>query len=292
MKTFVTVLLSIVFLAKARSCDVCGCAGMMMGFGDLSLYPQNTLGISYLSRTFNSSLGSSDHFTQLELSGRYVLNPRWSVRAALPYIWGLKSSSESNPILISGLGDASVKASYVAYYSGTESSSRKWTVGGGVFLPTGRFEDRESSLLPQNFQLGSASWDYVFESRYQLSEGDWVGLLQTQYVVNTLNREAYKFGNQSGVQLTVAHKFGFSKWAVVPLASLAWEYFARDVNSRGYYQYGTGGQGLSFMAGAQVKTKSWLWSIRAGSNLVTNQGNYRPGPQVAISVNYLISNSK
>ena len=292
MRIFALMFLSIAFSINAWSCDVCGCAGMMMGFGDLSLYPQNRIGISYLSRTFNSSRGSRDNFIQIDLNGRYVISSRWSVRASIPYLVGSKSSTENDPVLISGMGDASVRADFIAYYSGSESKSTKLTLSSGIFLPTGKFEDRNGSLLPQNFQLGSASWDYLFESRYQVSVNNWVGLLQGQYVVNTLNREAYKFGNQAGAQLTAAYKFGFSKWALVPLASLSWENFDRDVNSRGYYQYGTGGEGLSFMGGTQIKTKSWLWSFRAGGNLITNQGNYRPGPQVALSVNYLFNNSK
>ncbi|MGB0176867.1 MAG: hypothetical protein ACPF9D_06860 [Owenweeksia sp.] len=292
MRTFAAMLLSIVFSINAWSCDVCGCAGMIMGFGDLSLYPQNRIGISYLSRTFKSSLGSNDYFTQLDVNGRYVISSRWSVQASIPYLWGLKSSMENDPVLIHGLGDASVKVDLIAYYSGSETASRKLIFSTGVFMPTGRFEDRSGSTLPQNFQIGSASWDYLLESRYQMNKGNWVALLQGQYVINTLNREAYKFGNQTGVQLTTAYKFGFSKWALVPLTSLGWENFDRDVNSRGYYQYGTGGQGLILMAGAQVKTKNWLLSVRGGSTLFNGRGNYSPGPQMALSLNYLINNSK
>ena len=292
MKIYTTVLLGMVLTTKAWSCDVCGCAGMMMGFGDLSLYPQNKIGVSYLSRTFYSALGNSDHFTQIEINGRYVISPRWSLKASIPYLLGVKQGLENGSFTISGIGDAQAKASYIAYYGGNESSNRKLTFSGGIFLPTGKFEDHSDRMLPQNFQLGSASWDYLLEGQYQLGEGNWVGMLQAQYVINTLNPEAYKFGNQTGAQLTMAHKFGFPKWALVPLVSVSFEHFSKDVNARGYYQYGPGGQSLALIAGAQIKTRNWLWTLRGGTNLMSNQGNYRPGPQVAISTSYLFNTSQ
>ncbi len=292
MKTFWATLLSVAVIPMAWCCDVCGCAGMMTGFGDLSLYPQNTIGLSYLSRSFESSLGNRDHFTQLDISGRYVISPRWSVQATLPYLWGVRTRNEEDPTLISGLGDASIGTRFTALYSGSEESSRRLTLGAGVFLPTGRFEDRFGSLIPQNFQLGSGSWDYLLEGRYLHSEGDWVGMLEGRYVINTLNREAYKFGNQLGVQLTLAHKLGFKKWALVPLLSVAWEHFKRDINSRGYYQYGTGGEAFTASTGLQIKTASWLCSLRGGTNLTNGSGNYRPGPQLNFSVNYLFNSTK
>lgn len=275
----------------AFACDVCGCAGMTTGFGDLSLYHQHTIGVSWFSRHFYGVNGSRDHFNQTEWSGRYIMDPRWSVRIALPYVWGGRESMETDAYTLNGMGDASLRLKHVLFYTGEEARSQKWSITAGLTAPTGQFKDHSATLIPQNFQSGTGSWNYLVESRYQLSRGDWVGVLQAQYRVNTVNPEAYKFGNQSGAQFTLAHKTGFQRWALVPMVSLAWEHFERDVNDRGFYQYGTGGQSFNVLAGTQVKFRNWLWSLRGGTNIISGGGNYRPGPQFFISTQYLFTNA-
>src|SRR5690606_25291318 len=107
----------------------------------------------------------------------------------------------------------------------------KWNVGGLLALPTAKFENRENSTLNPNFQLGSGSWDYALSSMFQYGYNNWLASIKSQYTVNTYNNVGYKFGNQWATQLTVGYKFGFEKWAVVPLMSLLYEFNDRDVNT-------------------------------------------------------------
>ena len=130
--------------------------------------------------------------------------------------------------------------------------------------------------------------DYLFEAEWQVGKGNWVGLVQGRYLVNTLNTDAYKFGNQAGLQFTAAYKIERTKIALVPLLNFSIEHFDRDVNNRGYYQFGTGGDSFNVLAGLQVKAKDWLWSVRGGTNLSqTGDSEYIPGVQIYLSTSYL-----
>ena len=286
MKKIFWVILSITSI-NAYACDVCGCAGMSIGFGDLSFYNQHKIGIGYSLRQFNSVFTTKDYFSQIDINGTYVINDKWSVSALLPYLIAQRQGTEGMDEL-SGLGDATIRVNYNLFRFAKGKKSQKLNFNIGLNLPTGKFEDRDETLIPQNFQIGSASLDYLFESTYQIAYGNWVGILQARYLVNTLNTKAYKFGNQAGFQAIAAYKIPFKSMALVPLVNFSYEHFERDINSRSFYQFGTGGKSYGLLGGLQLKLKNWLWTVRAGTNLSqSGSADYVPGLQFYLTTNYL-----
>lgn len=288
MNKILGLLLGSIISIPIFACDICGCAGMSVGFGDLSFFNQHKIGVRYSLRQFDSPLGSNDFFSQIDLNGSYVINEKWSLSATVPYLSAQRTSVEVGNTDLSGLGDVTIKANYYLWrYSKNELNTRL-SVNAGLNLPTGKFVDRDGSFVPQNFQIGTGGIDYLLESQLQVGVKNWVGLLQGRYLINTINREAYKFGNQAGLQAIAAYKIPLTKIALVPMINLSYEHFDKDLNSRGLYQFGTGGDSFSLLAGIQLKAKSWLWSIRGGSNISqTGSNDYRPGLQFYLSTNYL-----
>lgn len=283
-KTFLAILM--IAYQSSFACDACGCSGMMIGFGNLSFYNQNSLGLRSNFRQFNSE-GIRDSYSLIALNGDYFINERWGLSLNLPYLIATRNTAD-NLEHINGLSDISLKARYFIYRSSKNELSSRLNFNVGLNFPTGIFEARENSLLPDNFQIGTGSLDYLFELEYQLIKKNWVTMFKSSYLLNTLNPHAYKFGNQTNVNITGAYKFSLEKVALLPLLNLAYEHFAPDINSRSFYQFGTGGEGVTIMTGLQFKIRKLMLGLQSGTNLYRSQTeNYNPGMQINFSCNYL-----
>lgn len=283
------IFLAIVMIAtnSAWACDACGCSGMTVGFGDLSFYNQNSIGIGYSLRQFNTGNGISDYYHQMDFNASYTLNSRWSLFLSVPYIMAYRNQPETE-MSLKGISDISLKANYFLLRLGTEDKNHRIKLGASLNLPTGKFELREASLIPDNFQIGTGALDFQVEIEYQFGYKNWVYMGQARYLFNQKNSSDYKFGNQGSLQALAAYKVPMAKMALVPILSVSYEHFARDINPRGFYQYGTGGQGLNVQLACQVKLKNILFSLRAGGNIRNHSnGDYKPGLQAYFSTNYL-----
>ncbi len=269
------------------ACDACGCSGMTVGFGDLSFYNQNSLGLRHSFRQFKTGTGISDYIQQIDLNGSYAINSDWSLSLSIPYIYAQRNQAESESNIY-GISDITLKANYFLLRMGDEKKSHRIKLTGGLNLPTGKFENREASLIPQNFQVGTGGLDFQGELEYQFGYKNWVALSQARYLYNSTNPSNYKFGNQASIQLLFAYKIALKKIALVPLMGISYEHFDRDINARDFYQYGTGGESINAQLGVQLKLKDFLFSLRGGGNLRNHtNGDYNPGLQTYFSFNYL-----
>ena len=140
------------------ACDICGCAGMTVGFGNLSFFNQHQVGVRYSLRQFNSPLGSDDYFHQIDLNGSYVLNDRFILSASLPYLSAQRTSVEVGNTSVAGAGDATVKVTYFPWRYGGEVWSSRLGLNFGLNLPTGNFVDRDGSLVLKTFKLVLVVW--------------------------------------------------------------------------------------------------------------------------------------
>lgn len=271
---------------QLEACDVCGCSSMSIGLDNLGLSSGHLIGMRYSIRQFNAG-SITDYFHQAEIIGSYQLSKRIRLSASIPYLKAQRQQTEIEDATLSGLGDASLRVRYELIHLKREKSEQQLYISGGLNLPTGVFEDRENSLLAPNFQTGTGSWDYTLGFQYQLKKGQWLWAIQSVYLVNTLNSHAYKFGNQVNTQLVGGRKIELKKAVLMPSLSLAWEHFDRDVNSRGFYQYGTGGDGLNMLAGLSLFSNQWVLHLKGGTNLYnSSNSSYTPGFQGQLSINY------
>lgn len=283
------IVLAVLLIASYSSmaCDACGCSGMTVGFGDLSFYNQNSVGLRYSLRQFNAGNGISDFFLQTELNGNYALNSDWSFSLSIPYLYAQRNQPESEKSL-QGLSDISLKANYFLLRLGNDELNHRIKLGAALNLPTGRFEDHGETLIPQNFQIGTGSVDFQMELEFQFGYKNWLSMTSAKYLHNSKNPSDYKFGNQARFEALVAYKIAMKKMALVPLFVLSYEHFDQDVNERSYYQFGTGGESINAQIGIQLKIKKFLFVLNGGGNIRNHtNGDYNPGYQANLSVNYI-----
>lgn len=270
------------------ACDVCGCASMAFGFDDLNALDRHSLGFRYGLRQFNAP-GLTDYYHQTEVNALYSLNPKWQIKASLPYLYAQRDQNAEESITLNGLGDATLKLRYTPYYKIGEKAVQSLSFGIGLNMPTGNFENREGSLIAPNFQTGTGSWDVLMESRYQLSLKKWKMGFQAAYLFNNENIYDYTFGDQLMVQASFGRAVEIGKKSlIIPNLALSYEHFARDVNSRDYYQHGTGGEALNMLAGLSHVMENWYFTAKGGSNVFNESaGSYKPAFQMQLSLNYL-----
>ena len=104
-----------------------------------------------------------------------------------------------------GFGDVAVMGFYRVFEQSVTTSASKLLVhslwaGAGVKAPTGTYDDGERSAVsqdaPNNFQLGTASTDFMVNAAYDVRLMD-AGLnANVTYKINTANRFDYRYGNK------------------------------------------------------------------------------------------------
>ncbi len=289
MRNYILAALLLLGNLPGKACDACGCAGMGLGLGNWIVTNQHYAGINYSFRQFSTN-NTADRYHQWQATFLYSLNDRWQLKASLPYVFAESNVSNEQSQPLNGLADATVEVKYLLLDHISEKNTHQLQLSVGLNLPTGRFIDREGSLLAQNFQVGTGSWDYQAGLRYQWSAEKWILAVSSLYRVNTLNGYAYKFGNQLINEVNLGYKINRqeSEFALIPILGFSYERFERDVNSRGYYQYNTGSNAAYVITGVSLINADWMITVKGGVDFY-NEGltTYAPGPQFLTSINYL-----
>ena len=106
--------------------------------------------------------------------------------------------SASGDQSISGIGDITV----LGFYSlvRTKNDSLKYQhhlqLGGGVKMPTGKFNETNNGSVNPSYQLGTGSWDYILATEYVIKRNRSGLNVMLNYNIKTENQKEYQFGNQ------------------------------------------------------------------------------------------------
>ena len=277
--------------SNISACDVCGCASMGFSMGEWSPNSKYSIASNYGFRQFNN-LGFNDNFHLAELVFTYRLNSKFHLETRLPFLWAERSFSNALRAneQLQGLGDVSVSLGYELFSILNPSSLQSLYLSAGINLPTAAYQNAlaEDELSP-NFQLGTASLDYLATLAYQINTKNYMGFAQTAYLLNTRNRYQYAFGNQAFLNLRIGRKVKFkaaeSSWLI--FTGLSGEHFARDINERSYYQAGTGGSAAFADIGAYYFVERWRISLSYQNKIAQRKdSNYKAGNQLKLKINY------
>lgn len=288
-RTFLTLFLWGVASTGAWSCDICGCSSMGMGMSDWGFSDRSAVGLRYAFRSFEAD-GLRDYFYQSELRAAIRLNPKFQLRVQVPVLFAQrKVEGLARPAEINGLGDASILLAYQLWSKIYSSSTHQIRVAAGLNLPTGNFENRPvESLIAPNFQAGTGSWDPLFQGQYQLNHRNWIFLAQFSWLWNQSNSYGYRFGNQYQTMLSAGYIQELESSKLIWLAGLDYEDLRTDINQRGFYQSGTGGQAYFARFGAQWFVGDWWFAVFGQRRVgLGTQQDYRPLESVNVSMNYL-----
>jgi hypothetical protein len=169
---------------------------------------------------------------------------------------------------LSGIGDLSALAHYNVVNTFFDSTAHTldhiWLLGGGIKLPTGKFDYTMSQdeVANPNFQLGTGSVDYIINSIYTVRKNN-IGLnLDLSYKINGTNRNHYKFANKSRVIVNGFMQLTAGDFSFLPNLGVLGEYNGHD-KQNGIDNQFSGGYLTTAMLGSEVYYKK----ITAGFSL-------------------------
>ncbi|MEZ5173363.1 MAG: hypothetical protein R2850_07600 [Bacteroidia bacterium] len=202
------------FSGQIISCDICGCSSGSMSGG---LFPQiqNNMGglryshLIYKHPTLNPNFNGNsrviqDTYNDAEGFFRWFPSKRWQMWINVPYSTRIREESLRTTEL-KGIGDIR----FSAFYTVLRRDSSKFRfrhlllAGGGVSLPTGKYQQRDENLtiMPVGFQIGTGSWSgnarFIYMLRFKKS-----GIIsQAGYKIYSENERQFQKGSMTDAQI-------------------------------------------------------------------------------------------
>ena len=254
------------------ACDICGCGVGSYYLGILPEFNKRFVGLRYQHKLLQSHLGphgnrtpltADETYQSVELWGAWNFGSRWRAMAILPYNFNRREIPGSGETgFKDGLGDVALMGYYKLFEGASTTSSNKLMVhslwaGIGVKMPTGDYDDRERSNVPQdspnNFQLGTASTDFLVNVAYDIRLMD-IGLnTNVSYKVNTENRHKYRYGNKLTANALAYYKFAIrNQVRIAPNMGFMYETQTKDVVFGRYDVAQSGGNVLTGVIGLEL----------------------------------------
>jgi len=263
--------------------------------GLLTDYRSNFLKLGYNYSPFQSQSKRGyqlkDEFHQMDLSCRYTLKNKVRLAALLPVGYKSRTIADAHQSE-QGLGDLQINAAYVLL----ENKALKWNTnlyleaGLGISLPTAKYDDDiHDKDLPRNFNMGTGALGYSFQSNAVWTYKTYGLVANAFYQLNTETQAGYKFGNQFSTRLTAFNSLDWGKLQWIPNVGLGYEIIGKDRFSNNNTVTDSGGKGLLFYAGLNVKSNRFLTSASYALPLVEEYGDGSTDIQGRISfqISYL-----
>lgn len=278
-------------------CDACGCSASGGSMGFSSMLNANFIGIRYFNQRYktNDGLYSNspwyrESFNTAQVWARIPVYENIQVSALVPYHHNSRETASGDQS-ISGIGDITVLAMYRLYQTHRDSTFLVHTLqlGGGVKLPTGKYEMDNNGSVNPSFQLGTGSWDYLLATEYTVKRKQFGLNAMLNYVIKTENRKWYRFGNQFNYAGTFFWLYENDDYSLAPQLGLAGEVYA------GNYQYTkpvreTSGDVVFGKLGFELGKDKW--SFGANAMLPINQnltgGKVEAKSRWSLNLNYAL----
>lgn len=250
----------------ATACDACGCSIGGNGMGLLSAYRTNYVGLSWQTVRFQStpghSAGSEDYFHSFELAIRYHFSDRFKLLIYQPYRLNRRLNNDQTTQQMSGISDTRLLGSYTVLKEVAlgPQTSLFFEMGAGIKFPVGAYNAQiHDTNLPENFNIGNGSWGYILQPSLVLTHRQ-VGLVwNSVYQHHSRTRLDYRFGHQLTTQLLFFGEASLSKQLkLIPNGGLSFEQITADRYANDNTVSGTGGNGLFFSAGLNMKLGNWI----------------------------------
>lgn len=243
------------------ACDICGCSSGNYFIGLLPQFRKNFIGTRYTFRSYHSQVAadasqfSKDFYQTVEVWGGMNLGKKWQLFAFLPYNIN-KQTSDDGIKSSNGLGDVTVITNYKLLDKRNEDSksnriSQQVWIGGGVKLPTGKFEADPADIIPDaNNQPGTGSVDFLLNAMYTFHINDWGINSNANYKINR-SAQNFHFGDRFNASAFVFHSIGGGKTTFNPNVGVLYEKLQAN-KLEGVKVDDTGGSALLASAGLEV----------------------------------------
>lgn len=226
----------------AFACEICGCA--MTGNYN-GIYPQfsnNIVGLRYGYSQFThpytdenyngTSRVKSDAFQTAEVWGRFYPSDRVQILAFVPYKIHERVETDRTTT-IQGIGDITAMANFTVINTGDSSDvklKQTWLLGGGLTLPTGKYQQRDENgtFLPAQFQIGTGAYSFRAMTNYTIRY-EALGLnANVEYITRTENERSYQFGDSYSFAASAFYWIKFKDISIIPNIGIGYENYAPD----------------------------------------------------------------
>ena len=292
-----------------EACNICGCANGANYNGILPQYRKNIIALRHRYRAFdqsavqlnNTTVNSSYQYSTYELWGRMYLKDRIQFFFNAPFTVNTMTTDAEGKSTLTGVGDLSLQVNYNVINT-TFDTSRFHTVdedlvqymrtkhnlliGGGIKLPNGKYQQRNSNdlMYTPNFQAGSGAYSFLGSIIYNLRYRK-VGLnADVNYIYNTANELKYAFGNQWTSSLGAFIWLEKGDFKFLPNTGIFYEYLDRDIDN-GYYNNLSGGYALNYNIGCDVYYKSFFLGLTFQTPFVQEIGS----DQIKYKARYMVN---
>jgi hypothetical protein len=233
MKKMFLSVIGLLFIANVFSCDICGCSSGTYFIGPYTFFHKHFIGLRYTYRSFHTRMKddagqySKDFYQTVEIRAGWKIGKKWEVLAFIPYNFN-KQTSDDGTNKSSGLGDITLIGNYnllnkKSTYHGKKIKQELW-IGGGLKIPTGKFNADEEELLPSaNNQPGTGSVDMILNGAYGIYINKLGLSSNVTYKINQSAKD-FKFGNKLSANAFASINFARPKVTYVPNAGFLFEY--------------------------------------------------------------------
>jgi hypothetical protein len=304
IKHFLALLYAMLFFNTLFACDVCGAAGGN-SLGILPGFKKHFIAARWSERSFVSShtpslsetgiytsTKSTEHFNTLDIWGRFYAHKRVQLFVFVPFSVNTKIDAEFGTDRFYGLSDISLMTNYVVVNTGdslTHKVKHNLLLGGGIKLPTGKYgKEGAANMVIPNMQLGTGSFDFLFNTIYNLRVKSYGINFDFNYRVNTVNRKQYQFGNKFNTSIKGFYWHNIQRSVLMPNAGFYFEHSMKDFKN-GIERVYTGGYSFMATAGIDLYIRSFGIGFNFMQPIKNNfaQGYVKAQQRYTINLTYL-----
>jgi len=226
---------------------------------------------------------SKDFYQTTELWAGYNIGRKWQVLAFVPYNVN-KQFSDDGIKKSDGPGDISLMMNYelLKTRKGDKHDnmiSQQLWVGGGIKMPTGKFNLDADDLIPAaNNQAGTGSVDFILNAIYTYHINDWGINTNINYKINR-NAEQYKFGNRLSSSAFIFHSISSYKTTFNPNVGVLYENLKPNQLKKLRID-DTGGNALLASGGMEISFTKMLIGFNAQLPITQNFSNNQTSTKV------------
>ena len=285
--------------AQAFACDACGCSvsqsftGLMPQLGGhfAGLWWQQQRYRVFREDPFDGErTAHSEYFNFLEARARFQPHRQVQLSVLLPYAYHSRWR-EGGERIVEGAGDA-VGFVHVQLFNNADSLMSLWrhrlALGLGIKAPTGDFQrPGPTEVVNPNFQVGTGSWDALFNLSYTLRRGDWGFNLDATYRRNGESPNGYRFGERVSGVASLFRLAYLGPLQLMPNAGIYYEYAELDTEN-GFFRTNTGGEAAMANAGLELFWQRFNLGFTYSTPLQQNwnSGLVEAQARTAVHLNY------
>jgi hypothetical protein len=299
MKKITWVVIFFLFSLKAYPCDACGNAATGGYIGILPQFGRHFVGIRYQFRYF-SSLSAADpasgvrnveQYHTWNVWGRINPHKRIQILINAPIHYYRQVDQNITRELI-GPGDIWTLVQYQVIRtpdSSVKKMRQSFMLGGGIKLPTGRFNIYDSTgYYDRNLQPGTGSWDFWLSSQYTIRWKGWGLNAELNARLSTLNPDKYLYGHKVNANLKGFYWGKGKKVSVLASAGIGYDFGSKDVYLHQKVT-NSGGHMISASAGADLYINRLVVGaeFRMPIYAEMSAGLLNPGPQLMSQVMFI-----